>query len=340
MNYIMRGLIELRYAFPIGILIYAAFFLLMYVLKKRKGISWKCVPELIFCIYGVLLIRLVGIFSLHYSFDGIISYNLIPFIGSSFVPVFLNFILFVPYGFLIPTIFTSCKWNWKRILCVGTVTSLIIELLQMVGGRYAEIDDFLINTLGTFTGYILYFCLWNFRKNAKKALCTLLVLTISLCVGFSGVYLIGDHSEQLLDGFFAVENSVSEIKIYYKGECQVIGMESDVYHRLSSQISNCGGHLLEIKENAGTEVLNKTDCFVEILFASPQNISFENADSFLISNADSVIYNCDKNILYWGNSDYQYNVDYAKLDDQLEEHRAEILAQYQELQESIIRYFE
>lgn len=36
MNYIMRGLVDLRYTFPLGILIYAAFFLLMYVLKKAK----------------------------------------------------------------------------------------------------------------------------------------------------------------------------------------------------------------------------------------------------------------------------------------------------------------
>lgn len=134
----------------------------------------------------------------------------------------------------------------------------------------------------------------EFQKKRKIALCSLLTLAVALGVSFSGIYLIGDHSEQLPDGFLAVENSVSEIHIYYTGECRVIGMESDVYHRFSSQISNCGGHLLEIKENAGNEVLNETDCFVEILFAQPQNISFENADRFLISNADRAIYNCNK----------------------------------------------
>ena len=165
MNYIVRGLADLKYSIGIGCLIYAILFLIMYTFKKRKEISWKCISELIFCIYGVLLLKQVGIFSLHFSFNGIMSYNIIPFIGSSFVPVVLNFILFVPYGFLLPVVFSSCKWNWKRILCVGSLTSLTIELMQMFGGRYAEIDDFLINASGAVTGYFFYACLLNFRKN-------------------------------------------------------------------------------------------------------------------------------------------------------------------------------
>lgn len=52
------------------------------------------------------------------------------------------------------------------------------------------------------------------------------------------------------------------------------------------------------------------------------------------------MYNSTTNILYWGCSDYQYYVDYMKLDVELEEHKADILAQYQGLQEMIIQYFE
>lgn len=340
MNYIVRGLADLKYAIMIGIPIYAVLYLLMYALKKRKGVSWKCVPEVVLCIYGVLLIKLVGVFSLHFSVDGIMSYNLIPFIGSSFIPVLLNFLLLFPYGFLLPLVFTSCKWNWKKILCIGATTSLIIELLQMFGGRYAEIDDFLINTLGALTGYFVYACMLNCRKNKKKTLRSFVMLTITLVVCFSGIYFVGDNSEQLPDGFSAVENNISEIRIYYKGEDQVIQTESDIYNYFTTQISNCGGHLLEINNTIDSEIMNDTDCFIEILFETPQNISFDNAEDFMISNADRVMYNANKNIIYWGYSYYQYLVDYTKFDAQLQEHKADILAQYQVLQEMIVQCFE
>ena len=114
MKYIIRGLDELRTAILIGVPIYIVFFFIMYILKKRKKVSWKCVPEMFFCVYSVLLIKLVGILSLKFSFNGIKSFNLIPFVGSSFIPVLFNFILFVPSGFLLPIVFSSYKWNWKK----------------------------------------------------------------------------------------------------------------------------------------------------------------------------------------------------------------------------------
>ena len=105
MNYIMWGLFYLEYAVVAGIFVYAIFFIMMYAAKKRKKISGKCVPELLFCIYAILLIKIVGIFSLHFSLTGAMNYNIVPFVGSSFVPVLLNFVLFVPYGFLLPLVF-------------------------------------------------------------------------------------------------------------------------------------------------------------------------------------------------------------------------------------------
>lgn len=340
MNYIIRGLDELRTAILIGVPIYIVLFLLMYIFRKRKKVLWKCVPELFFCIYSVLLIELVGILSLKFSVDGIMNFSLIPFVGSSFIPVLLNFILFVPYGFLLPIVFSSCKWNWKKILCIGSLTSFIIEILQLFGGRYAEIDDFIINTFGTLSGYIFYAGLLELQKNRKKAVRILLSMTIAVIVCFFGVFLISDHSEEIPDGFSAVENMVSEIRIYCNGESRTVELNSEVYHRFRMQMSNCGGHLLEVKDILENEVVNDTDCFIEILFTQPQNISFENAESFSISNADRVTYNSNENILYWGKSNYQYYVDYKKLDMELEEHKSEVLAQYQYLQEKIKQSFE
>lgn len=336
MNYIMHGVANLRSAVLTGVAIYIVIVAVLYFLKIRKKVSWKCVFEMIFCIYSVMLAETVGLLSLKFNFDGMVSFNLIPFLGNSFIPVVLNFLLFLPYGFLLPLVFCSCKWNWKKILCIGAITSFFIEVLQMFGGRYAEIDDFLMNTLGTFSGYIFYRCLWNLRENRKKAICMILSLAVVLIICFAGIYAAGDHTEELPDGFMAVQNDVSEVYIYSKGEKQTIEIYSDIYNCFESQMSNCGGHLMEAENVSENEVMNDTDCFIEILYTRPQTITFQNVESFVISNADRVLYNSNTNILYWGNGDYQYCVNYMEMDDELKEYEAEVLESYKRLQMMIM----
>lgn len=188
-------------------------------------------------------------------------------------------------GFLLPVVFTACKWNWKKILGIGAATSLIIEILQLFGGRYAEIDDLLTNALGTLTGYLVYAGIQNFKENRKKVLFSFGVLTIAAVVGFGGIYLVGDHAEELPDGLSSVKDSISEIRIYYKGDSRVISIESDIYNYFEAQLSNCGGHRLKIDKNPDGEVINDYDCFIGILFDTPQNISFYNGNNFRIPDA-------------------------------------------------------
>ena len=96
------------------LIIYIVIFVLLYLFKKRRTISWNYMFEGIFCIYCVTLLNLTGIFTLSYSLNGPFNYNLLPFIGSSIVPILLNFALFCPLGFLLPLVFRSCRGNWKR----------------------------------------------------------------------------------------------------------------------------------------------------------------------------------------------------------------------------------
>lgn len=338
MNYIMQGIANLRSAVLTGVPIYIVIFAVLYFLKNTEKISWNCVFEMIFCIYSVMLLETVGLLSLKLNFDGMVNFNLIPFIGSSFVPVVLNFLLFIPYGFLLPLVFSSWKWNGKKILCVGAITSFSIEVLQMFGGRYAEIDDFLMNTLGTFSGYIFYRCLWMLKKNRKRAICMILSLAAALTICFAGIYAAGDHTEYLPDGFMAVQNDVSEVFIYSRGEKQAIGVYSDIYSCFEVQMSNCGGHLMEAENVSENEVMNDTDCFIEVLYTQPQTITFQNVESFVISNADRVLYNSNTNILYWGNGDYQYCVNYTKMEAELKEFEAELLEEYKRLQMMIMNF--
>ena len=79
-----------------------------------------------------------------------------------------NILLFIPFGVLVPWIFSrTCCW-WKVILS-GCVVSCGIELTQLFGclGLF-EYDDIFNNTMGTILGYGI-FCLMKgiFRKRRK-----------------------------------------------------------------------------------------------------------------------------------------------------------------------------
>lgn len=63
MNYIISGIQVLKESFFSGIFICIAVNVLLYLFKKRRNFSQKCILEAIFCIYCVTLARLTGIFS-------------------------------------------------------------------------------------------------------------------------------------------------------------------------------------------------------------------------------------------------------------------------------------
>lgn len=195
MNYIMRGIQALKESFLAGILVYLAILALLYLFKKRRNISWKCIFEAIFCVYCVTLLNLTGIFTLRYSLNGSFSYNLVPFIGSAIVPILLNFALFFPLGFLLPVIFRSCRSSWKKVAAICGLISLAIEILQLFGGRYAEMEDFLINTLGGFSGCVIYTGIHEWKTNRKKAIVSIVSLCLALALCFLGIYAVGDNEE-------------------------------------------------------------------------------------------------------------------------------------------------
>ncbi|MEG0857209.1 MAG: VanZ family protein [Terrisporobacter sp.] len=126
--------------------------------KRRKIEIKKSMVELILVIYMITLLEITGIIGMKFHF-GFYNMNLIPFTDKSkgsILMVILNFLLFVPYGTLLPIVFKKGKWNWKKMMIIGFATTISIEALQLFGGRFAEIDDVIANTLGTLTGFAIY----------------------------------------------------------------------------------------------------------------------------------------------------------------------------------------
>ena len=83
--------------------------------------------------------------------------NLIPFQDfstSNITGMILNAIMFAPLGFLLPLIFERYR-RWGRTLAAGFLTSLTVELVQLFTFWATDVDDLIMNTLGTFVGFQL-----------------------------------------------------------------------------------------------------------------------------------------------------------------------------------------
>ena len=104
------------------------------------------------------------------------SYELIPFWSyweilngseSMFWEDVLNVIMLLPMGILLPIVMRDGLGNkgFRRAILIGFLTSLTIELLQLVTKRgLFEFDDMFHNTFGVAIGYWLS---WKMRKNQK-----------------------------------------------------------------------------------------------------------------------------------------------------------------------------
>lgn len=69
--------------------------------------------------------------------------------------IILNIMLFIPFGYLLPSLFPRLCW-WQVIL-LGLAFSLCIELLQLITKLgYADVDDLINNTLGAAIGFLCY----------------------------------------------------------------------------------------------------------------------------------------------------------------------------------------
>ena len=75
-----------------------------------------------------------------------------------------NVAMFVPLGFLLPWIWTRWRTLWKHILLVaGLITA--VEILQWLTGLgWCDVDDLILNLLGTSIGY----CLWKIFANCAR----------------------------------------------------------------------------------------------------------------------------------------------------------------------------
>jgi len=173
----------------ISALLLTPFFVLFRLWKrKRRGgeTVWKREFQLyVFFLCLLWLLTLTVIPEMHWE-NGTLSFetqrvhktNWIPFLilwesgreaflHHNFLYFFLNFFgnlwMFLPVGFFPPMLWHV---SGKRTVLFGASLSVFIEISQLFLKRGTDVDDVLLNTLGTLLGCWLYF--WGKKRKNRK----------------------------------------------------------------------------------------------------------------------------------------------------------------------------
>lgn len=161
-----------------GELILTAIWLLVRIAVwiRQRRIDWKREAMLLLMYLNLFVIVRIVFFPMHrlngkvqpLLFDPSAVYpfwtNFVPFLNllnyeSTFdllLNVIGNVLLFVPTGFLLPFLYKKFDTFPKTVLA-GLSMSLLIELLQLpFFQRQTDVDDLILNTLGTAIGFLIW----------------------------------------------------------------------------------------------------------------------------------------------------------------------------------------
>ncbi len=162
-----------------------------YIITNHKKITlYKEVFGLIFIIYILLLFQMLIATDTN-NFHGV---NLKLFneitrykFGTSLfnINVFGNILIFVPFGLFISE-YLSAKKVYS-VFIVSMLTSASVELVQLRIGRSFDIDDILLNVIGSVIGYMLYKLLKHIKTKLPGFLKSDLFYNIISIILFAGI---------------------------------------------------------------------------------------------------------------------------------------------------------
>ena len=156
------------------------------VVQHKKFVLNKEFANLVFIIYILLLFQLVTSTDINYH-SGI---NYIPFteifrykVGSSlfFLNVLGNIAIFIPFGLFISKVFKTTKF--LPIFIISFIASGCIEGVQLYIGRAFDVDDVILNCIGSILGWFIYVMLVKLNDRLPKFMKSDLFYDI-LCILF------------------------------------------------------------------------------------------------------------------------------------------------------------
>lgn len=161
MNYLLRGLAAFINFIPFAFLIWGIYTGVKFLLKRKiEKKPLNMLGEFLWILTVLAILKITGIIGGNFHTvsisNGIKYFRLGLFEEGISMAMLLNIVLFIPFGFFLPVTFKKLH-KWSHAVLCGFVFSVTIEFLQFFTGRFVQLDDVLMNTLGTFLGFEVWF---------------------------------------------------------------------------------------------------------------------------------------------------------------------------------------
>lgn len=214
-----------------------------------------------------------------------------------------NIAIFIPFGLLLPIV---QKDKSKKIILYGLITSALIEIIQYVFALgSSDIDDLMLNTLGTVIGYLLYKIIHK-KARADTLTAISIIVLVTVLGGFALGILFINHAElfmlsskeivvenkNLVQDFIDTQPTVSGKFVKVNGN--VLTLEKSIHSSTDTRTIMD----LEITPNSNIYICyNKIDYFFSTI--SGEQISYEKIEysDFLSQNSNS--FTKENNVRIW-----------------------------------------
>lgn len=214
-----------------------------------------------------------------------------------------NIAIFIPFGLLLPIV---QKDKSKKIILYGLFTSALIEIIQYVFALgSSDIDDLMLNTLGTVIGYLLYKIIHK-KARADTLTAISIIVLVTVLGGFALGILFINHTElfmlsskeivvenkNLVQDFIDTQPTVSGKFVKVNGN--VLTLEKSIHSSTDTRTIMD----LEITPNSNIYICyNKIDYFFSTI--SGEQISYEKIEysDFLSQNNNS--FTKENNVRIW-----------------------------------------
>jgi len=167
------------------------------IVHKEKIVLYKELFMFTALLYAMLLFYVVTFQDVNYGTDNFIPFKEImryEFGTKLFIKNIVgNIIMFIPFGLIVAYLMKTRKV--LPTLFITIVTSTVIEYTQLKIGRTFDIDDIILNLIGGFLGYMIYYIFNILESHLPKFFSTVLfknILTLFLLIVTIIIYINSD----------------------------------------------------------------------------------------------------------------------------------------------------
>jgi D-alanyl-D-alanine carboxypeptidase/glycopeptide antibiotics resistance protein len=187
---------------------------------RKKQISWLCTITMallgiyLSIVFSVTVSPVYGYSrSLHLDNVNLIPGKVLQNVASNSLNFLGNLFMFVPLGTLVPMMSRSYR-KLIPIARLGALLSLLIEILQLFLNRGTDVDDIILNTLGTVVGYFIFVSLYHLfpilKTNKKKVIRYRKPVIVLVLVMLCSVIITGGIKRNELLAYNTQEDTVTE----------------------------------------------------------------------------------------------------------------------------------